>query len=76
MDTSNLDPVSALELRQDRILSKLAELRQTLDKLTSQYQVTQPSSSTNTQAAAVPSVKTSSSAKIKSPLVCIILYFT
>lgn len=68
MDTSNLDPVSALELRQDRILSKLAELRQTLDKLTSQYQVTQPSSSTNTQAAAVPSVKTSSSAKIKSPL--------
>ena len=33
----SLDPVAALEKRQESILARLGELRQTLNKLTSQY---------------------------------------
>ncbi|XP_045189431.2 aminoacyl tRNA synthase complex-interacting multifunctional protein 2-like [Mercenaria mercenaria] len=68
MNTSNLDQFSALELRQDKILTKLADLRQTLDQLTGRYQVTQPSSASVTKTVTTSPVKQTSDAKIKSPL--------
>ena len=35
----SLDPVAALEKRQESILARLTDLRQTLEKLTSQYSI-------------------------------------
>lgn len=68
MDTSNLDPVSALEERQEKILSKLAELRQTLDQLTGRYDVAPSSVTRSTKASTEVQSRQTSDVKIKSPL--------
>ncbi|KAH3782582.1 aminoacyl tRNA synthase complex-interacting multifunctional protein 2-like [Dreissena polymorpha] len=72
-DFSSLDPVSALEARQESILARLGQLQQTLTRLKAQYAVT----TTTTVTAAPPqkqaasasfSVRQTSIAALKSPL--------
>jgi len=66
-----MDPISALEHRQDFIFARLTELQKTLEQLKSRYAVTEVKATKDTsslKATSAPTVK-SSSVAVESPLV-------
>ncbi|XP_052772597.1 aminoacyl tRNA synthase complex-interacting multifunctional protein 2-like [Mya arenaria] len=70
-DISSMDPVLALEMRQEKILTRLGELRQTLDQLKSRYAVTDttpPPSKPGKATKVAAAVKSTSAVAIKSPI--------
>ncbi|KAL4232221.1 positive regulation of aminoacyl-tRNA ligase [Mactra antiquata] len=64
----NMDPVSALEARQERIISKLGELRKTLDQLAGQYEAAPASKTDKTSSTGASRVKQTSNVVIPNPL--------